>query len=92
MPNKVKAKHHKAKEHQISFREEKEIVERILAAAEKEDLTPADFVRKVFRQGFRRYEVLGSLFALINEGNQALLDRQGEIAKDAAKVERKKAS
>jgi hypothetical protein len=83
---------HKAKEIQLSFREEKEIVKKIKDAADLEDLSIADFVRKVFRQGFRRYELVGSLYALMHEERQALLDRQGEIAKDVAKGSRKKAS
>lgn len=49
---------------QLSFREDEALVARIEAAAVVEDLSVADFVRKVFRFGFRSYELSGSLYAL----------------------------
>jgi hypothetical protein len=49
---------------QISFRAGPELAGRVERAADYEDLSVADFVRKVFRIGFERYEELGSLHAL----------------------------
>jgi HicB family len=49
---------------QMSFRAEPELASRIARAAAYEELSVADFVRKVFRIGFERYEELGSLHAL----------------------------
>jgi hypothetical protein len=54
----------KGKSVQVSFREKVEAVLRIDAAAKVEDLDRADFVRKVFRYGFREYETAGSLYAM----------------------------
>jgi hypothetical protein len=53
----------RGKSRQISFREKEVLAGRIEAAARAEDLALADFVRKVFRYGFRQYETAGSLFA-----------------------------
>jgi hypothetical protein len=82
----------KTKEIQLSFREEKEIVEEIQQAADLEGLSNADFVRKVFRHGLWRYRKAGSVFALMYEERKDTLDRQDGIAKDTAKGARKKAS
>jgi len=54
----------RGKSKQISFREKSELVEQLHAAALREDLTFADFVRKLFRFGFSAYEICGSLHAL----------------------------
>jgi hypothetical protein len=54
----------RGKSRQISFREKEALSELIEQAAKKEDLALADFVRKVFRYGFREYETAGSLYAL----------------------------
>jgi hypothetical protein len=83
---------HKTKEIQLSFREEKEIVEEIQRLADLEGLSNADFVRKVFRHGLWRYRAAGSVFALMYEERKGTLDRQTETAKGVAKGARKKAS
>jgi hypothetical protein len=53
----------RGKSRQISFREKEALAARIESAAKAEDLALADFVRKIFRYGFRQYETAGSLFA-----------------------------
>lgn len=54
----------KGKSQQVSFREKLPEYERIAAFARAEDLTLADFVRKVFRIEFKKYQEAGSLQAL----------------------------
>ena len=69
-----------SKEIQLSFREEKALVDKVDDAANREELARADFVRKVFRHGFRRYESAGSLHAL-NLSREEAIQGQAEIAK-----------
>lgn len=49
---------------QVSFRLRADLMAKLELAAKYEDLSVADFVRKIFRIGFERYEQLGSLQAL----------------------------
>jgi hypothetical protein len=53
---------------QISFRIEDEAARAIQEAADLEDLTLADFVRRVFQYGFFRYQQTeGGIFPLLQE-------------------------
>ncbi len=54
----------RGKSRQISFREKEDLYRRVEDSARDEDLAIADFVRKVFRVGFREYEAHGSLHAV----------------------------
>lgn len=54
----------RGKSRQISFREKEELAAKVQAAAKVEDLSDADFVRKLFRIAFKEYETAGSLYAL----------------------------
>jgi hypothetical protein len=71
-----------AKGMQVSFREEEEFAERVRHAAELEELSFADFVRKVFRHGFMEYQRAGSLFALRKEEREAMLDKNEALARE----------
>jgi hypothetical protein len=70
-----------AKGTQVSFREDQEFADRVRQWAELEELSFADFVRKVFHVGLREYEKAGSLYALKTEERQAMLERQAALAK-----------
>lgn len=80
------------KNKQISFRVDDDLATRVDDAAEREELPVADFVRKIFRMGFERYEMLGSLHAL-RDGASGAVKRQTAIERagyQAAKESRGK--
>jgi hypothetical protein len=72
------------KEKQLSFKVEDELAKEVEAAADREDLRVADFVRKVFKYGFFKYRAAGRLWHLQAEQEQAVAERQAEIAKREA--------
>lgn len=49
---------------QVSFRIDPELAKRIEDAAAFEELSVADFARKLFRRAFAEYQTAGSLHAL----------------------------
>lgn len=59
------------KTRQLSFRAELELFEKVEAAAQFEDLSTADFVRKIFRRAYREYEAAGSLHVLRSQDSVA---------------------
>jgi hypothetical protein len=71
---------------QVSFREEEELVAKVLEAANREELPVADFVRKLFRLAFRRYQDAGSLYSLRKlESPTDAAARQAEIERRVAR-------
>jgi hypothetical protein len=78
----------KSKGTSISFRIEDDVAKAVQEAANLEDLTVADFVRKIFRYGFYRYTVSGQgLFPLLQEQRDDTLRRKAaEVAARDAKV------
>jgi uncharacterized protein (DUF1778 family) len=68
---------YKSKGTSISFRLEDDVAEVVQKAADREDLTLADFVRKVFRYGFHRYTLSEhGLFPLLQEEREETLRRR----------------
>ncbi len=63
---------------QVAFREEPETMKLVAAAALREEIPVADFVRKLFRFAWHHYQEVGSLHAL-RQAAAALLDRQTGI-------------
>ena len=82
---------YKSKGTSISFRIEDDVAKAIQEAADLEDLTLADFVRKVFRYGFFRYTLSpGGLFPLLQEQREETLRRKAaELAARDAEVLKK---
>jgi len=79
----------RGKSRQISFREKEALAARIESAAKAEDLALADFVRKIFRSGFRLFETVGSLLALrlrVEAAEEA--KRQVDLERDASEKHR----
>jgi hypothetical protein len=90
-----------SKPKQISFRADSDMGAQVDAAAEREELSVADFVRKIFRFGFREYQGAGSLHALklrtdaMEAGKkQAETERRvvGRMSKAGGKSKRREAS
>ena len=77
---------YKAKEKQVCFKVEEEVEKEIKQAADREDLTVADFARKVFKYGFFKYQAQGGqLWRLEQERQEALLEDQAEINRQTVK-------
>lgn len=72
---------------QISFRVDDDLAEKIGVAAVGEELATADFVRKVFRYGFREYEKVGSLHDLRSEVGDKAKRQVGMEKRVAANIE-----
>ena len=71
---------YRAKEKQVCFKVEDDVEKEIKQCADREDLTVADFARKVFKYGFFKYQGMGSqLWRLEQERREALLEHQTEI-------------
>lgn len=66
---------------QLSFREEEHTAAQVVEAAEQEELPVADFIRKLFRFAFRRYQEAGSLHALRVDARRRLNARRGVAPK-----------
>jgi hypothetical protein len=75
----------------ISFRLEDDVAQAVQEAADLEDLTLADFVRKLFRYGFYRYTLSKhGLYPLLQEQrDETLRRRAAELAAHDAKVSEK---
>jgi len=86
---------YKSKGTSISFRIEDDVAKAVQEAADLEDLTLADFVRKVFRYGFHRYSLSeGGLFPLLQEQREETLRRKdgndGDVKHNRRKTDKKK--
>ena len=68
---------YKSKGTSITFRIEDDVAQAVQESADLEDLTLADFVRKIFRYGFHRYSLSEhGLFPLLQEQREEMLRRR----------------
>lgn len=66
---------------QVAFRDDPQTLAKASAAAEYEELSFSDFVRKLFHYGLRQYELSGSLHELRRREREATLERQVQLNK-----------